>query len=144
MQEPSESTPTISLQLPSQVKSQGLKDKGKEKMIEPEKPLKKKDEIKFDEGEALRLPSKFDRKKMIGHCKGEKLTSSRTTGDCDNDEEKSTLFQTTLGKKRRKYSLGSKKSRKKRGNEGHLQDCSTKEQFTCVLTEDKKDGSPKT
>ncbi|GJS93707.1 hypothetical protein Tco_0800675 [Tanacetum coccineum] len=33
MQEPSESTPTISLQLPSQVKGQGSKDKGKCKMI---------------------------------------------------------------------------------------------------------------
>ncbi|GJZ17208.1 hypothetical protein Tco_0553331 [Tanacetum coccineum] len=42
------------------VKSQGSKDKGKEKMIEPEKPLKKKDQIKFDEEEALRLQAKFD------------------------------------------------------------------------------------
>ncbi|GJX04647.1 hypothetical protein Tco_0190563 [Tanacetum coccineum] len=45
MQEPSESTPTISSQQPSQVTAQGSKDKGKEKMIEPKKPLKKK--IKF-------------------------------------------------------------------------------------------------
>ncbi|GKE99348.1 hypothetical protein Tco_0022699 [Tanacetum coccineum] len=50
---PSESTPTKSLQLPSQVKSQGSKDKGKAKMIEPEKPLKKKDQIKFDEEDRL-------------------------------------------------------------------------------------------
>ncbi|GKD84857.1 hypothetical protein Tco_1356011 [Tanacetum coccineum] len=42
------------------VKGQGSKDKGKEKMIEPEKPLKKKDQIKFDEEEALRLQAKFD------------------------------------------------------------------------------------
>ncbi|GJS49190.1 retrovirus-related pol polyprotein from transposon TNT 1-94 [Tanacetum coccineum] len=48
MQEPSKSTPTISLQLPSQVKGSGSKDKGKAKMIEPDKPLKKKDQIKFD------------------------------------------------------------------------------------------------
>ncbi|GJX18725.1 hypothetical protein Tco_0221402 [Tanacetum coccineum] len=53
MQEPSESTPTISLQLPSQVKGQCSKDKGKAKMIEPEKPLKKKDQIKFDEEDRL-------------------------------------------------------------------------------------------
>ncbi|GKE79982.1 hypothetical protein Tco_1549982, partial [Tanacetum coccineum] len=33
---------------------------GKEKLIEPEKPLKKKDQIKFDEEEALRLQAKFD------------------------------------------------------------------------------------
>ncbi|GKD72045.1 hypothetical protein Tco_1330327, partial [Tanacetum coccineum] len=60
MKEPSESTLTISLQLPSQVKGQGSKDKGKAKMIEPKKPLKKKDQIKFDEEEALRLQAKFD------------------------------------------------------------------------------------
>ncbi|GKF22497.1 hypothetical protein Tco_0074819, partial [Tanacetum coccineum] len=35
------------------VKSQGSKDKGKEKMIEPGKPLKKKDQIKFDEEDRL-------------------------------------------------------------------------------------------
>ncbi|GKE63992.1 hypothetical protein Tco_1518153, partial [Tanacetum coccineum] len=60
MQEPSESTPTISLQLPSQVKGQGSKVKGKAKMIDPEKPLKKKEQIKFDEEEAFRLQAKFD------------------------------------------------------------------------------------
>ncbi|GKD80500.1 hypothetical protein Tco_1347339, partial [Tanacetum coccineum] len=37
------------------VKGQGLKDKGKAKMIEADKALKKKDQIKFDEEEALRL-----------------------------------------------------------------------------------------
>ncbi|GKE15343.1 hypothetical protein Tco_1422920 [Tanacetum coccineum] len=58
MQEPNESTLTISLQLPSQVKGQGSMDKGKAKIIEPEKPLKKKDQIKFDEEEALRLQAK--------------------------------------------------------------------------------------
>ncbi|GKD83914.1 hypothetical protein Tco_1350753, partial [Tanacetum coccineum] len=42
MQEPSESTPAISLQLPSQVEGQGSKDKGKAKMIKPEKPLRRK------------------------------------------------------------------------------------------------------
>ncbi|GJR53306.1 hypothetical protein Tco_1403827 [Tanacetum coccineum] len=60
MQEPSESTPTISLKLSSHAKGQGSMDKGKAKMIEPEKPLKKKDHIKFDEEEALRLQAAFD------------------------------------------------------------------------------------
>ncbi|GJT32945.1 hypothetical protein Tco_0923364 [Tanacetum coccineum] len=55
MQEPSESTPTISLQLPSQVKGQGSKDKGKGKMIEPDKPLKKKDQIKLQAQEQHEL-----------------------------------------------------------------------------------------
>ncbi|GKA15421.1 putative ribonuclease H-like domain-containing protein, partial [Tanacetum coccineum] len=43
-------------------KTKGSKDKGKAKMIEPEKTLKKKDQIKFDEDEALRLQAKFDEK----------------------------------------------------------------------------------
>ncbi|GJX93015.1 putative ribonuclease H-like domain-containing protein [Tanacetum coccineum] len=42
------------------VKGQGSKDKGKAKMIEPEKLLKKKYQIKFDEEETLRLHVKFD------------------------------------------------------------------------------------
>ncbi|GKC07217.1 hypothetical protein Tco_0998827 [Tanacetum coccineum] len=51
MQEPSESG-TRKAVPPSQ---HDLKDKGKDKMIEPEKPLKKKDHIKFDEEVAKRL-----------------------------------------------------------------------------------------
>ncbi|GJU15945.1 hypothetical protein Tco_1143911 [Tanacetum coccineum] len=52
----STTTTTISSQ-PSPAKVQ---DKGKEKMIEPEKPLKKKDQISFDEQEAIRLQAEFD------------------------------------------------------------------------------------
>ncbi|GJT98434.1 putative ribonuclease H-like domain-containing protein [Tanacetum coccineum] len=37
-----------------------LKDKGKAKMIEPEKPLKKKDQIKFDEEVAKRLAEELE------------------------------------------------------------------------------------
>ncbi|GKA04970.1 putative ribonuclease H-like domain-containing protein [Tanacetum coccineum] len=51
MQEPSESGTRKALP-PLQ---HDLKDKGKAKMIEPEKPLKKKDQIKFDEEVAKRL-----------------------------------------------------------------------------------------
>ncbi|GJZ79466.1 hypothetical protein Tco_0644303 [Tanacetum coccineum] len=47
-------TPTVSSQQPSQVK-----DKGKAKMIEPEKPLKKKDQIMFDEKVALKLQAQL-------------------------------------------------------------------------------------
>ncbi|GJY77589.1 hypothetical protein Tco_0483390, partial [Tanacetum coccineum] len=65
MQEASESTPTISLQLPSQVKGQGSKDNGKAKMIEPEKPLKKKDHIKFDEKLAFKLQAKEDEEERL-------------------------------------------------------------------------------
>ncbi|GJZ50186.1 hypothetical protein Tco_0604376, partial [Tanacetum coccineum] len=65
MQEPSESTPTISSQQPSQVTGQGSKDKSKEKMIEPEKPLKKKDQVLFDEQEAIKLQAQFDEEARI-------------------------------------------------------------------------------
>ncbi|GJS07865.1 putative ribonuclease H-like domain-containing protein [Tanacetum coccineum] len=56
MQEPSESG-TRKAVPPSQ---HDLKDKGKAKMIEPEKPLKKKDQIKFDEEVAKRLAEELD------------------------------------------------------------------------------------
>ncbi|GKC03537.1 hypothetical protein Tco_0995147 [Tanacetum coccineum] len=65
MQEPSESTLIISSQQSSQVTGQGSKDKGKEKMIEPEKPLKKKDQVLFDEQEATRLQSQFDEEARV-------------------------------------------------------------------------------
>ncbi|GKF88113.1 hypothetical protein Tco_0258990, partial [Tanacetum coccineum] len=51
VQEPSEFTPTTSQ--PSQLPQ--TKDKGKAKMIEPGKPLKKKDQIMMDEEIAQRL-----------------------------------------------------------------------------------------
>ncbi|GKA66347.1 hypothetical protein Tco_0766155 [Tanacetum coccineum] len=46
VQEPSEFTTTTSPLQPSQLSQ--AKDKGKAKMVEPEKPLKKKDQIMFD------------------------------------------------------------------------------------------------
>ncbi|GJT93589.1 hypothetical protein Tco_1082434 [Tanacetum coccineum] len=59
MQEPSESTLTSSSQKPSQVKSQGSKDKGKEKMIESKNPLKKKNQIMYDKEVALNLQAQL-------------------------------------------------------------------------------------
>ncbi|GJV50380.1 hypothetical protein Tco_1440592 [Tanacetum coccineum] len=52
-------TPTImrSSQHPSQEKVQ---DKGKGKFVEPERPVKKKDQISFDEETAKRLQAEFD------------------------------------------------------------------------------------
>ncbi|GJW24184.1 hypothetical protein Tco_0037995 [Tanacetum coccineum] len=61
------STTTISSQ-PSQAKVQ---DKGKEKMIEPEKPLKKKDQISLDEQEAIRLQAEFDKEERLAREKDE-------------------------------------------------------------------------
>ncbi|GJX18531.1 ribonuclease H-like domain-containing protein [Tanacetum coccineum] len=52
---------------------QGSKDKGKAKMIEPEKPLKKKDKIKFDEEEALRLQAKFDEEDRLAREKAQQV-----------------------------------------------------------------------
>ncbi|GKC57964.1 hypothetical protein Tco_1085562 [Tanacetum coccineum] len=81
MQEPSESTPTISLQLPSQVKGQGSKDKGKAKMKEPEKPLKKKDQIKVNEEEALRLQAKFDEEDRLAKEKAQQVEEANIAWD---------------------------------------------------------------
>ncbi|GJT73939.1 hypothetical protein Tco_1033225 [Tanacetum coccineum] len=55
------------------VKGQGSKDKRKEKMIEPEKLLKKKDQIKFNEEEALRLQAKFDEEDRLAREKAPTL-----------------------------------------------------------------------
>ncbi|GKA61228.1 putative ribonuclease H-like domain-containing protein, partial [Tanacetum coccineum] len=57
MQEPSESTPTVSSQQPSQVK---IQDKGKGKMVKPEpvKKMSKKDLLRLDEELAFKLQAK--------------------------------------------------------------------------------------
>ncbi|GJX33596.1 putative ribonuclease H-like domain-containing protein [Tanacetum coccineum] len=55
------------------VKGQDSKDKGKEKMIELEMPLKKKDQIKFDEEEALRLQAKFDEEDRLAREKAQQV-----------------------------------------------------------------------
>ncbi|GKB90218.1 hypothetical protein Tco_0962490, partial [Tanacetum coccineum] len=108
MQEPSESTPTISLQLPSQVKSQGSNDKGKAKMIEPEKPLKKKDQIKFDKEKALRLQAEFDEEDRLAREKAQQAQEQQEL----TIEEKSTLFQQLLEK--RKKLFAAKRAEEKR------------------------------
>ncbi|GKD24675.1 hypothetical protein Tco_1230889 [Tanacetum coccineum] len=53
VQEPSEFTTTTSPSQPSQLPQ--AKDKGKAKMVEPKKPLKKKDQIMFDKEVAQKL-----------------------------------------------------------------------------------------
>ncbi|GKA99639.1 hypothetical protein Tco_0827633 [Tanacetum coccineum] len=63
------------------VKGQGLKDKGKAKMIEPEKPLKKKDQIKFDEEEALRLQVKFDEEDRLVREKSQQVEEANIAWD---------------------------------------------------------------
>ncbi|GKE93611.1 hypothetical protein Tco_1574706 [Tanacetum coccineum] len=63
----STTTTTISSQ-PSQAKVQ---DKGKEKMIEPKKPLKKKDQLKLDEDIALKLQAEIDEEERLAREKDE-------------------------------------------------------------------------
>ncbi|GJU38216.1 hypothetical protein Tco_1191173 [Tanacetum coccineum] len=96
------------------VKGQGSKDKGKEKMIEPEKPLKKKDQVLFDEQEAIRLQSQFDEEardkvetnyelaQRLQQVEQEELTI----------EEKSKLFQQLL-EKRRKFFIAKRVEEKR-------------------------------
>ncbi|GKA75772.1 hypothetical protein Tco_0782150 [Tanacetum coccineum] len=58
VQEPSEFTTTTSPSQPSQLPQ--AKGKGKAKMVEPEKPLKKKDQIMFDKEVAQKLQAQLD------------------------------------------------------------------------------------
>ncbi|GJY41761.1 hypothetical protein Tco_0429031, partial [Tanacetum coccineum] len=62
-------------------KGQGLKDKGKAKMIEPEKPLKKKDQIKFDDEEALRLQAEFDEEDRLAREKAQQVEEANIAWD---------------------------------------------------------------
>ncbi|GJR11207.1 putative reverse transcriptase domain-containing protein [Tanacetum coccineum] len=69
--EPVESTTTttVSSQQPSQVK---VRDKGKVKMVEPKKPMKKKELIRLDEEIASKLQAKFDEKIRLAREKPKK------------------------------------------------------------------------
>ncbi|GJU03119.1 hypothetical protein Tco_1113457 [Tanacetum coccineum] len=58
VQEPNEFTTTTSPSKPSQLPH--AKDKGKAKMVEPGKPLKKKDQIMFDKEVAQKLQAELD------------------------------------------------------------------------------------
>ncbi|GJU92806.1 hypothetical protein Tco_1317562 [Tanacetum coccineum] len=61
-------TPTVSSQQPSQVKVQ---DNGKGIMVEEPLKMKKKDQISFDEQEAIRLQAEFDKEKRLAMEKDE-------------------------------------------------------------------------
>ncbi|GKB02080.1 hypothetical protein Tco_0830124 [Tanacetum coccineum] len=50
-------------------------------MIEPEKPLKKKDQIKFDEEEALRLQAKFDEEDRLAKEKAQQVEEANIAWD---------------------------------------------------------------
>ncbi|GKA77387.1 hypothetical protein Tco_0783848 [Tanacetum coccineum] len=121
MQEPSESTPTISSQQPSQIKVQY---KGKGIMIEEPLKMKKKDQISFDEQEAIRLQAEFDKEERLAREKAQQVEEVNIAWDDIQakidvnyqlpqrlqaqeqeeltDEEKARLFVQFL-KQRRKY-----------------------------------------
>ncbi|GKE60085.1 hypothetical protein Tco_1510452 [Tanacetum coccineum] len=62
-------TPTVSSQQPSQL---NVQDKGKDKMVEPKKPVKKKELIRLDEEIASKLQAEFDEEVRLTREKAEK------------------------------------------------------------------------
>ncbi|GJS10969.1 hypothetical protein Tco_0367765, partial [Tanacetum coccineum] len=68
IQELGESNKTIS----SQLSSQQSQDKGKRIMIKPMNPMKKKDQIRRDEENALKLQDEFDEEERLAREKAEK------------------------------------------------------------------------
>ncbi|GKC54295.1 hypothetical protein Tco_1077040, partial [Tanacetum coccineum] len=62
-------TPTVSLQQPSQL---NVQDKGRGKMVEPEKPMKKKELIRLNKEITLKLQAKFDEEVRLAREKAEK------------------------------------------------------------------------
>ncbi|GJX08879.1 hypothetical protein Tco_0198738, partial [Tanacetum coccineum] len=85
LQEPSESI-TTTITIPS-------KDKGKGIMVEEPLQMKKKDQIRFDEQEAIRLQAEFD----------EEVRLAREKDEANTVDEKATLFQQLLEKRRKHF-----------------------------------------
>ncbi|GJV70086.1 hypothetical protein Tco_1485595 [Tanacetum coccineum] len=77
--EPGESTTTIFSQ---QLQDKGLsQDKGKEILVEPDKPLKKKDQLKLDEEIALKLQVEIDEEERIAKAEEEKIDEANIAWD---------------------------------------------------------------
>ncbi|GJW69831.1 uncharacterized mitochondrial protein-like protein [Tanacetum coccineum] len=77
--EPGESTTTIFSQ---QLQDKGLSlDKGKGILVEPEKPLKKKDQLKFDAEIALKLQAEIDEEERIARAEEEKIDEANIAWD---------------------------------------------------------------
>ncbi|GJQ91410.1 hypothetical protein Tco_0002549 [Tanacetum coccineum] len=76
---PGESTTTIFSQ---QLQDKGLsQDKGKGILVEPEKPLKKKYQLKLDEEIALKLMAEIDEEERIARAKEEKIDEANIAWD---------------------------------------------------------------
>ncbi|GKD33291.1 hypothetical protein Tco_1248800, partial [Tanacetum coccineum] len=93
-------TTTISSQQPSQ---ENVQDKGKGKMIEPEKPMKKKELIRLDEEIASKLQAEFDKEPKIeaDHELAQRLQAQEQ--EELSDAEKATLFVQLLEKRRKHF-----------------------------------------
>ncbi|GJU06575.1 hypothetical protein Tco_1123005 [Tanacetum coccineum] len=77
--EPGESTTTIFSQ---QLQDKGLsQDKGKGILVEPKKPLKKKDQLKFDAEIALKLQAEIDEEERIARAEEEKIDEANIAWD---------------------------------------------------------------
>ncbi|GJR03378.1 uncharacterized mitochondrial protein-like protein [Tanacetum coccineum] len=134
IQELGESTTIIS----SQLSSQQSQDKGKGILIEPVKPMKKKDLIRLDEEAALKLQAEFDEEERLAREKAKKEKEAnialietwddiQAKIDADHQlaerlqaqeqeelsiEEKATLFQQLLEKRRKHFAA--KRAKEKR------------------------------
>ncbi|GKB15800.1 hypothetical protein Tco_0849723 [Tanacetum coccineum] len=100
MQEPSESG-TRKAVPPSQ---HDLKDNGKAKMIKPEKPLKKKDQIKFDEEVAKRLAEELEAE--LGEEEYNYELAQRLQAEEQGEltiEERSKLFVELMNKRKKHF-----------------------------------------
>ncbi|GJU14218.1 hypothetical protein Tco_1136614 [Tanacetum coccineum] len=96
LQDPSESITTTTTTIP-------LKDKGKGIMVEAPLQMKKKDQISFDEQEAIRLQAKFDEEAKI---KTDYELAQRLQAEEQEEltiDEKATLFQQLLEKRRKHF-----------------------------------------
>ncbi|GKB96264.1 retrovirus-related pol polyprotein from transposon TNT 1-94 [Tanacetum coccineum] len=71
-QEPGTTTTTTTIISLQQSSQENVQDKSKVKMIEPEKPMKKKELIRLDEEIALKLQAKFDKEVRLTREKAEK------------------------------------------------------------------------
>ncbi|GJW14528.1 putative reverse transcriptase domain-containing protein [Tanacetum coccineum] len=148
MQEPSESNPKISSQQPSQVKGQGSKDKGKEKIIEPEKPLKKKDQVLFDEQEAIRLQAQFNeeaRDKVETDYELAQILQQKEQEEL-TIKEKSKLFQQLLEKRRNSSKRAGDKLEQEKAKKQKIDDDQEEaklKELMEVISDEEADGSSK-
>ncbi|GJY20800.1 hypothetical protein Tco_0393366 [Tanacetum coccineum] len=100
-QEPGKSTTTTT------ISSQQSHDKGKGIMIEePVKPMKKKDQIIFDEETALNLQAEFDEEERLNYTDHQLAKRLQAQEQEElSDAEKATLFQQLLEKRRRHFNM---------------------------------------